>query len=104
MSMPTIALAPIAFARSIISFIKDKIAEILFDMAVEKMGPLVADYLLIILKERMDAWIGLLKSALRCLRLNIIGFRRNKEIGAIDDVNYADIINDQTRPETKDEC
>ena len=90
--------------RSIISFIKDKIAEILFDMAVEEMGPLVADYLLIILKERMDAWIGLLKSALRCMKLNIIGFRRNKEIGAIDDVNYADIINDQTRPETKDEC
>ena len=89
-----------ALVRSIISFIKDKIAELLFELFSEKILPMLVDYNLLIMRERMDAWIALLASALRCLSL----FRFNRELGSIDDVDYADIIKDQNRPESKNEC
>ena len=86
--------------QEVLASIKDKIAELLFELFSEKILPMLVDYNLLIMRERMDAWIALLSSALRCLSL----FRFNRELGSIDDVDYADIIKDQNRPESKNEC
>jgi hypothetical protein len=43
-----------------------------------------------------------LESAIRCLPL--LKFKRNKIIGAIDSVDYADIITTQNTPESTSNC
>jgi hypothetical protein len=86
--------------KSIIRFIKDKIIEILLRLFYEKVLPLLIKYELIILLEKITYWLEILKSALECLpRFN---FKNTKIKGAIDNVDYADIIpkeNDYTNIE-----
>lgn len=88
--------------RSIISFIKDKLVEILLLIFKEQILPLIAKYQLIKYKEKIEAWLELLYSAVLCLPRFKLG--RSIPIGRIDDVNYADIVNDQTRPESSEGC
>ena len=85
---------------SIIRFIKDKLAEILFDYYVEVILPTMEKYQLLKLREKLQSWITLLASAIACLpRLK---FEKSKS--GIDEVNYADIINEQITPESAGGC
>lgn len=87
--------------RSIISFLKDKIVEILFELFEEKILPLILKYQLIKFKEKIEAWIELLYAALLCLPR----FRFSSPVGSIDDVKYADIVyNEQDKPESSEGC
>ena len=88
--------------KSIILFIKDKIIELLLTFLIEKILPLLIKYELILLMENLVAWIELLKAAISCLPM--LKFKRNKITGTIDEVDYADIINEQNIPELVNPC
>ena len=93
----------LGLTKAIVLFIKDKIIELLFKFFYEKVLPILIKYKLLLILERLEYWLMILKAAVECLPL--YKFKRKKIIGQIDDVDYADIINDQTTPEsTTDSC
>lgn len=93
----------LGLTKAIVLFIKDKIIELLFKLFYEKVLPILIKYKLLLVLEALEYWLMILKAAVECLPL--YKFRRKKIIGQIDDVDYADIINDQTTPEsTTDSC
>lgn len=88
--------------KSIILFIKDKIVELLLILFYEKILPILMQYQAILLLERITFWLVILKDAISCLPR--FEFKRNKVIGAIDSVDYADIIPSQDTPESTSSC
>ena len=88
--------------KSIIIFIKDKIVELLLTFLYEKLLPLLIKYELILLLERIEYWLTILKAALACLPR--FKFKFNKVIGSIDSVDYADIVSTQDTPESTASC
>ena len=91
-----------SLVKSIFLYVRDKLAEILLDYFVEVILPVLAEYQLLKLREKLEAWIMLLSSAIACLpRLK---FNKQKERTTLDEVDYADIINDQKTPETTGGC
>jgi hypothetical protein len=91
-----------AIVKSIILFIKDKVIEILLKFLFEKILPLILSYQLILLLEKIQYWLDLLKSVITCLP--IFKFKINKVIGSIENVDYADIVNNQDTPESTATC
>ena len=59
-------------------------------------------FILLFLKEKLEDWIALLEEAMACIPL--FDFSRYSVQTAIDDVNYADITQVQTVPETEKTC
>ena len=88
--------------KSIILFIKDKIVEVLLTLFYEKILPTLMKYQAILLLESITFWIAILKDAISCVPR--FKFKRNKVIGAIDSVDYADIIPSQDTPESTSSC
>lgn len=88
--------------KSIILFIKDKIVELLLTLFYEKILPTLMKYQAILVLESITFWIAILKDAISCLPR--FKFKRNKVIGAIDSVDYADIIPSQDTPESTSSC
>ena len=88
--------------KSIILFIKDKIVELLLTLFYEKILPTLMQYQAILLLESITFWMAILKEAISCLPR--FKFKRNKVIGAIDSVDYADIIPSQDTPESTSTC
>lgn len=92
----------IAIVLSLINFIKDKIIVFLMDLFYETIKPLLIKWGIVVLKEKLDAWIDLLEEAIRCIPL--FDFNRYSVQTDIDNVNYADITQVQTIPETEKTC
>ena len=88
--------------KSIILFIKDKIIELLLTLFYEKILPTIMKYQAILVLESITFWMAILKDAISCIPR--FKFKRNKIIGAIEDVNYADIIPSQDSPESTSSC
>ena len=88
--------------KSIILFIKDKIVELLLILFYEKILPTLMQYQAILLLERITFWLAILKDAISCIPR--FKFKINKVIGAIDSVDYADIIPSQDTPESTSSC
>ena len=88
--------------KSIILFIKDKIVELLLILLYEKILPIRMQCQATLLLERIMFWLAILKDAISCVPL--FSFKRNKVIGAIDSVDYADIIPSQDTPESTSSC
>ena len=88
--------------KSIILFVKDKIVELLLTLFYEKILPTLMKYQAILVLESITFWIAILKDAISCLPR--FKFKRNKVIGAIDSVDYADIIPSQDTPESTSSC
>lgn len=86
---------------SIVKFIKDKIISILLNFLYEKILPLMVRWMLITYLERIDYWLSTLSSALLCLPTFAISIP--KLLNSIEDVDYADIVNNQATPESSDE-
>lgn len=88
--------------KSIIRFIMDKIKEILLRMVYRYLLPKIATYELLLILERLDDWIRLLKDVATCVPF--FNFSIRKSLGRIDEVNYADIITQQSLPEANSNC
>lgn len=90
--------------KSIIIYIKDKIVALLTQLLINKLEPLLIKWASLRTIEMLEAWRQLLSETAGCLgqfKLN-----RNKTKAEIDDVDYADIISDntQTTPESTSTC
>lgn len=88
--------------KQIIKFIKDKIIELLLLFFFEIILPLIVKYMYLIYSEQMEDWLNILRAALKCLPVFI--FKLPNVIGAIDEVNYADITTTQNTPESTATC
>lgn len=88
--------------KAIILFVKDKIVEILLRFLYEKILPLIMKYELLLLLERMQYWLDLLKAVISCLP--IFKFKFNKVLGSIENVDYADIETAKDTPESTSTC
>lgn len=91
-----------AMLRQIILLIKDKLIELLWKLLEKHILPLILKYQLLRIREQIEDWIILLASIIYCLPK----FKFRQAItGQIDDVNYADITDEQTTPEnTEPSC
>lgn len=92
----------IGIILSLVRYIKDKIIQFLLKLFFETIKPLLVKWGIIVLKEKLDDWIALLEEAMACIPL--FDFSRYSVQTAIDDVNYADITQVQTTPETEKTC
>lgn len=88
--------------KSIIKYIKDMIIEILLRFLYEKILPMILKYKLLLFLEKLQYWLEILKAALACVP--VFKFKRTKMLNAIDEVDYADIINNQDTPESTATC
>lgn len=88
--------------KSILLFIKDKIVELLLKMFYKVMKEILIKYELLLLLERLNYWLTILKAALNYLPQ--FKFIRNKPVGYLDNVDYADIISTQDTPEATKNC
>ena len=85
---------------SIVQYIKDKIIEFLLNLFFEKIAPILVKFFIILLNEKLEAWILLLTEAIACLP----NFKFSKVLTEIDDVNYADITQEGDVPESSETC
>lgn len=84
--------------KSLVGFIKDKVAEILLEMFYEKILPMLTTYKSILMMEKLNRWMNILTRAIASVP-KWIGLFRSKRVKAqIDDVDYADIVNDVSLP------
>lgn len=96
--------------KSIIIYIKDKIVKILLDLFKEVVKELINMWVALMAKEKIEQLKTLLQEMSECLRLmgpiRIPRIRGEKITAEIDDVDYADIVEDkeQNIPETEDSC
>lgn len=90
----------LGLSKSIVKFIKDAVIQILLEIFFEKVMPLIVKYMLILAMERLNSWQRTLLIALSCLP-KIKFPKRNKITYSIDDVNYADIINNDKVAENR---
>lgn len=88
--------------KSILLFIKDKIVELLLMFFYKVVLQILIKYELLLLLERLTYWLTILKAAINCLPR--FKFRRNKPIGYLDNVDYADITTTQDTPEITNNC
>jgi len=99
-----------SLVRSIILYVKDMLAKMLLDFFFVVLLPKLEEYMLLLLKERLDYWIELLREALttipvycNSIPINLFAGGR-KSIQSIDDVKYAEIVDEQNKPESTGEC
>lgn len=92
--------------KSIIIYVKEKLVALLIILFKVKLEPLLIKWLGIQTIEMLKAWRQLLSEAAECLRQFKFGGNRNKTKAEIDDVDYADIIVDDTQntPESTSTC
>ena len=90
----------IAIIISLVRYIKDKIIEFLLKLFFDVAEELIVKWGILVLKEKLDAWLTLLAEAISCIPL----FSFGKVLTEIDDVNYADITQTQDIPKTEEKC
>ena len=91
--------------KSIIIFIKDKIIEFLINILFEVIMPLILKTQLVLLLEKINDWLTILKAAIACLPTFSFSLnKRFKIYGSVNEVSYADIVNDQNTPEATSTC
>ena len=93
----------LGLVKSIVIYIKDKIISLLLELFNEVITPLLTNMMLMLYLEMITDWLVILLNAVRCIPL-MLGIDRTKPIGYIEDVDYADIVNEQTIPESSSEC
>lgn len=87
---------------SIVTYIKDKIIEHLLNLFYKTISPILFQYILKLINERLQYWIKLLEEAKNCLAL-FLGYG-NRGQNQLDEVNYADITETQEIPEKDKSC
>ena len=92
----------LGLVKSIIRYLIDKLKEILLRLVYKYLIPMISVYELLLLLERLDAWIKLLKDVATCVPM--FNFSIRKALGQIDNVQYADIVTDQSTPESETNC
>ena len=100
--MDLIVKKMIAIIISLVKYIKDKIVVFLLDLYYKYIEPMLIKWGIKVLTEKLQAWLDLLEEAIRCLPF--FDFSNYKVLTEIDDVNYADITQEQNIPESENKC
>lgn len=88
---------------SLIKWLVNLIIQYLMQLVYEKVWALVAQYCLMLVKEGVEDYMELLLAALSsCPRFDLNSGRN--ALGAIDDVDYADITQEKTTPNEEKNC
>lgn len=93
----------LSLVKSIVLYVKDKIVSLLLDLFNKIITPILTNMMLMLYLEMITDWLIILLNAVKCIPL-MLGLNRNKPIGYIEDVDYADIVNEQNVPESSSEC
>lgn len=93
----------LGLVKSLVLYIKDKIISLLLELLTEKLIPMLTEMGLLLYLEMVTDWLIILLNAVKCIPL-LGGLERSKPIGYIEDVDYADIVNEQNIPESSSEC
>lgn len=89
--------------KCLIRILLNKIYQMLLDLFYAYIMPILSAYIIQSLIEYVEKWLKLLKEALKCLPL--FNWNRFKLKAQIDNVDYADIINNENKtPETTQSC
>lgn len=91
----------LGLTKSIVLLVKDKIIELLLDLFLTRIKPILTNGMLLIYLEHITDWLIILLNAVKCIPM--MNFKRS-QIGYIEDVDYADIVNEQNIPESQTEC
>ena len=92
----------LGLVKSIVLYIKDKIIALLLELFNKIITPILTNMALMLYLEMITDWLVILLNAVKCIPMLFGGL--NKPIGYIEDVDYADIVNDQNVPESASEC
>lgn len=87
----------LSLVKNIVLYVKDKIIELVYEMVVEKITPWIINSKLEIDREKLESWMELLQEAYAILRM-ILGLTKNKTYSSIDEVDYADIVTEDSTP------
>lgn len=90
----------IATIKSVITFVKDLIIQYFCQIIADKLKELIETGVLLMVQEKLLYWTKLLTEAMACLPDVNLAFNRQNVLTAIDDVNYADIVPVQNKPES----
>lgn len=90
----------IATIKSVITFVKDLIIQYFCQIIADKLKELIETGVLLMVQEKLLYWTKLLTAAMACLPDVNMAFNRQNLLTAIDDVNYADIVPVQNKPES----
>ena len=93
----------LGLVKSIVLFIKDKIIEMLLELFEEVVKPMLTNYAMMLYLEHITDWLIILLEAVKCVAM-LPSVARIKPIGYIDEVDYADIVNEQNIPEHDSNC
>ena len=92
----------LGLTKSLVLFIKDKILSLLLKLLYDYIIPLSVRWVLMTYLERLNGWLATLNAAIYCLPT--FRFKLPKLLTSIEDVDYADIVNNQNLPEVSDGC
>lgn len=90
----------IATIKSVIAFVKDLIIQYFCQIIADKLKELIETGVLLMVQEKLLYWTKLLTAAMAFLPDVNLAFNRQNVLTAIDDVNYADIVPVQNKPES----
>lgn len=89
--------------KCLIKLLLNKIYQMLLEIFYAYIMPILNAYIIQALIEYMEKWLKLLKEALKCIPY--FDWNKFKLNTQIDNVNYADIINNENKtPETTQTC
>ena len=89
--------------KCLIRILLNKIYQMLLDIFYEYIRPILDAYIIQALIEYMEKWLKLLKEVLQCIPM--FNWNKYKLNAQIDNVDYADIINNEKKtPETAQTC
>lgn len=87
---------------SLIHCVKDKIVQFIMKAVFKEIDENKRKYMIVVMKEKLEMARRLIEEAIACLPG--FDFSKNRVLGQIDDVTYADITKQQLIPEADNKC
>lgn len=89
--------------KCLVKLLIQKIVGLLLELFYQYIMPILSSFIIEMLLEYVEKWLKLLKDALQCIPM--FNWNKFKLNASIDDVNYADIINNnQSTPQSTTTC
>ena len=89
--------------KSLLKLLIDKIIEMLLEIFFEYIAPILSAFILASMIEWLEKWLKFLQEILKCIPL--FNWNKYKVVAQLDNVNYADIINEEAKlPENDNKC
>lgn len=94
----------ISIVISLVKYVRDKLLDFLVNLFIEYITPLLEKVGILLINEKLSAWINILQEALSCVPIIKFNWGAGNAQSMIDNVNYADITQTQDTPEVEKTC